>query len=371
MPDSINSTKSLEVLPAMFTSLVAAWTGFLAINRSLVGGSADAARSFMKSDKNPTHNLTKHFNDLVKWIHQPVVIFIDDLDRCQSSYVVELLEGIQTLFKDASVTYVIASDRRWLCTSYENTYSAFADTVKEPGRPLGYLFIEKTFQISATMPRISPELQNHYLQQLIKSDGAEIAEKQKKATEDAKQKIQELNTEDEFDAEIEKSSDPIYKQALREAAVVRLAAPDVEKHTEHLLKPFAPLLEPNPRAMKRFVNAYAMQKKLFMLGGSTIERGKLALWTILNLRWPLWAEFLLDNPEMVDYIKTENIAGISKTILDKLEKQGLQEFLTDKYARGVIQGEKDGERISEFSLDQNAIRSFAGLSTDTGMESVA
>src|SRR3712207_7942290 len=40
--------------------------------------------------------------------------FVDDLDRCQSSYVIRLLEGIQTLFSDPRVMYVISADRRWL-----------------------------------------------------------------------------------------------------------------------------------------------------------------------------------------------------------------------------------------------------------------
>ncbi len=42
------------------------------------------------------------------------IIFIDDLDRCQGAYVIELLEGIQTLFKAAEVVFIIAADRDWL-----------------------------------------------------------------------------------------------------------------------------------------------------------------------------------------------------------------------------------------------------------------
>jgi KAP family P-loop domain len=47
----------------------------------------------------------------VKTVNRPVVVFVDDLDRCESKYVVEFLEGIQTLFREAPITYVVAADR--------------------------------------------------------------------------------------------------------------------------------------------------------------------------------------------------------------------------------------------------------------------
>jgi hypothetical protein len=86
--------------------------------------------------------------DLVEWIQQEVVILIDDLDRCQAPYVVELLEGIQTLFRDVPITYVIA-DRDWLPVSYAKEYDRFESVTEDLGRPAGYLFLEQTFQISA------------------------------------------------------------------------------------------------------------------------------------------------------------------------------------------------------------------------------
>ena len=66
-----------------------------------------------------------HFADLIDWLHYPVAIFIDDLDRCKGSTVVELLEGVQTLFRDAPVVYLVAADRDWLSDSYAAEYGAF------------------------------------------------------------------------------------------------------------------------------------------------------------------------------------------------------------------------------------------------------
>lgn len=359
-----------QIITIILTSLAAVWTGFLAVSRSLVPGSANAARSFMESGKDPLQQLTNHFNDLIKWTKQPVAIFIDDLDRCQSDYAVELLEGIQTLFKAAPVTYVVASDRRWLRISYEKMYDDFTGTVEEPGRPLGYLFLEKTFQISASMPRLSSESREQYWKHLIQMDKTEDVEQIEKVRKDANQRSQQLTTQEEFDAEIEASSDPIYKQTLREALIVWLAAPEMIKHTEHLLKSFAPFLEPNPRSMKRLVNAYDVQRDIAILRGGKVQREKLALWTIISLRWPLWAEHLLDYPEMINYIG-KDIDEIPANLWEKSEKQGVQELFKDSAVREVIQGKK-GDIDVGTSLDEKTIRNFAGLrTTDSKMGAVA
>jgi hypothetical protein len=36
-------------------------------------------------------------------------IFINELDKCRESYTVEFLEGIQTLFKEADVAYIVVA----------------------------------------------------------------------------------------------------------------------------------------------------------------------------------------------------------------------------------------------------------------------
>ena len=90
------------------------------VSRSLVPGSAKAAQAFMESAVDPLERVAKHFHKLVGRLtggtgptSRPVIVFVDDLDRCKSSYCVTLLEGIQTLFKDPRVMYVVAADRRF------------------------------------------------------------------------------------------------------------------------------------------------------------------------------------------------------------------------------------------------------------------
>ncbi len=131
------------------------------------------------------------------------------------------------------------------------------------------------------------------------------------------------------------NQNPIYQQRLREKAIEKLATPEVQIQIEHMLKPFASLLNPNPRSMKRFVNMYQVVKATDLYMGGTIEREKLALWTILWYRWPDLAEYLKENPESIEYInkKRQEIQD-NKDIPDRLKKlfwnQGIINVITGK-----------------------------------------
>lgn len=168
----------------------------------------------MQLSNDPTKRLRCHFAKLVNMIGQPLVIFIDDLDRCQSSYTVELLEGIQTIFKEANVAYVIAADRSWIYTGYDKAYDAFTSAINEPGRPMGYLFLDKVFQLSVSLPRLSIVIKQQYWDKLLEELRTRGHESLDQARRDANQKFQNLHTEDEIIAELNKgASNPISDQA--------------------------------------------------------------------------------------------------------------------------------------------------------------
>jgi hypothetical protein len=263
----------------------------------------------------------------------------------------DFLEGIQTLFRETEVTYVVAADKRWLCTSYEKVYNDFIETVNEPGRPLGHLFIEKTFQFTVSLPRLSPKRKKDYWQHLMSINKSGRQKDQDKARIDAQQRMKELRTEKEITEELKMSShDPVYDQAIREAAIVRLAEPDVGENTEeHILKQFADLMEPNPRAMKRFANSYGVQMAMDIMRGGSMETEKLALWTIILLRWPLLAEFLGEHPEMVEFIGKESIPEDSIP-------QNLHKLFQDSNIIDVIKGKGVG-----VMMDEDTIRNLNDL----------
>ncbi|HEX7240764.1 MAG TPA: P-loop NTPase fold protein [Longimicrobiaceae bacterium] len=309
--ESDGTAKSIELALKILTALFAAGGAVLAASRSLVFGSSSAAQAYASLRSDPLSPIVRLFGKVVTAVGQPVAVFVDDLDRCDGAYVVELLEGIQTLFRTASVTYVVAADRKWICSSFEKRYGDFGEVIGEPGRPLGYLFLDKIFQVSATVPRPSPEVRAAYWTKLLHAPGGAAADPEaldaarREAEERAVKKIGLAHTQEELQARIaEAAADPqsghLDEQAMRAAAARRITTPEARRATEHRLQHFAGLLEPNPRSMKRLVNAFGLHQATHFLEGRSVAPDVLARWTIVELRWPLLADYLAARPQAAD-----------------------------------------------------------------------
>jgi Cdc6-like AAA superfamily ATPase len=354
MPAQKPSTEFLDLVknqvPGIIAIIVSLVSGITAITKSLLPGSERAAREFEELTSDPTKHLRSHFESLIKMVNDPVIIFIDDLDRCNADYTVRLLEGIQTMFRQADVFYVVAADRRWLYSSYEKVYSSFTSGVKEAGRPLGYLFLQKTFQLSVSLPHLEPARKRSYLRRLTGSKQDENRDDKTIRAKVAKdlEMIPPAEIENRLN---DATGDQYYDQIFRQEAALKLEHPRSKEYTEHLLQPFADLLEANPRAMKRFVNAYRIARALKVLGSAHVDKKKLALWTILTMRWPTLADYLQDNPQLIEQIRTKK-RFVYNTDLD----EDLQSLLCDADVYDVVTG-KD---IGTF-LDEETVRTMAGL----------
>jgi len=274
----------------------------------------------------PMRKIKERFKKLISQIKDyRVAIFIDDLDRCHGSYVVDLLEGIQTLFREAPVVFVVAADRRWLNACYEEIYQKVEFRVREPGKPLGTLFLEKAFRFSTPMPGVPEDLRKSYWRYLLQVKPEEEKADQAAAEAQAKKVVAEAQNE----GALRKLADEsivlpfVQKRAIREAVAVRLAAPEIAERLEHTLEPYRDLLDENPRTMKRFVNTYSANRALATLAEVDIDLHQLALWTILSSRWPRLEEFLEkclhENPEAVDNILKNNIQNIGDLSYDLKE----------------------------------------------------
>ncbi len=352
-PDKVLSDTGLRVVIALLT----AWAGILAFGRSMLLGSAKAAQSYMDLAQDPMGPIADLFEDLVQAVGRPLVIFIDDLDRCDGDYVVELLEGIQTLFRRAQITYVVTADRDWIRTSFEKKYSDFTAAISEPGRPLGYLFLEKLFQVSATLPQLSPTLRASYWDNLLKAavtaTTQHIEEVARQAEEKAKTLLHEKMAPEEMERVINEHKDnPVQQQGLRAVAAVLISTRAAEQQRAHFLQAFAGLLEPNPRAMKRLINAYGIHQSVNVLEGRQVDSGALALWTIIEMRWPLLADCLADSPDLVSQI------GKNKP-KDGRIPEGLRDLFMSSLVHKVVKGEGVEPTIS---LDAEAIERVVGTS---------
>ena len=107
--------------------------------------------------------------------------------------------------------------------------------------------------------------------------------------------------------------------------------------------------------MKRFVNAYGIRRAAVRhadaLYGVDIDKPwkQLALWTIVEMRWPKLAEHLRQAPESVKHI----VEGVE---LPSSTPKEIRELATDPRVQQVVKGEEVGATLSEI-----AVRAFHGF----------
>ncbi|MEM9628310.1 MAG: P-loop NTPase fold protein [Pseudomonadota bacterium] len=294
----VNAEGFLSNLAAIFTIL-----GILIpILNAFFLGSARTAKLLTELRGDPMKPMIRHFERLVNSVNQPVIFLIDDLDRCSQAYVVDALQTVQTLYRSAPVIYVVAADRQWICRSYQEKYEKFAEDYTQPGRSMGHLFLEKIFQLSVAMPSISPATQRSYWRQLTKSNTlanqSESAKAENHANVDA---IFEGSTSEGDVLRRLKESENIQNSAeIREAAVRELYK--FSEELEHFLLEYVKLVEANPRSMKRLLNLFRFNRDTKILSGTNYDTEQLALWCILQMRWPLLSEEIVKDPEIVKCI---------------------------------------------------------------------
>ena len=313
--------------------------------------SRSGAEDFVRQAADPMNKLQRRFCALVRSIGKPVAVLVDDLDRCRASYAVELLEGIQTVLREPPVTFVVAADRHWLYDCYEEVYPGHDRNGRDPGRPLGHLFLEKTFQLSTSVPRLSLTEREEFWRSLIFP--AAEPEQMAELEQELAREFADAQTEEETFTVLDRVSQgsPARRRAARAVAVRKLSTPELVQATEHTLARFAPLLEPNPRAMKRLVNAYGVERALQIIGGHSTAldhpRERLALWTILKSRWPLLSDFLADEPELVEQLKQ---GIVPDEVRADDERAYLATLFADDEVRRVVSGEVIGVDLDAESL---------------------
>jgi len=177
----------------------------------------------------------------------------------------------------------------------------------------------------------------------------------KEKTERAKKVLEKTESDAEIlnKLEVEGDDDPLYKQVLRGEAVKRMAVPAVAATTEHALQDFTDLLDKNPRSMKRFVNAYGVERALRTIEGTNVGLDQLARWTIVLLRWPIMAGLLRSDPKLVDKIGSDPGYTVP---------ENARSLFTDDEIKQVIAGTK---RAHGKPLDADAIRQCCGNFTST------
>ncbi|TQS26677.1 P-loop NTPase fold protein [Microbispora sp. KK1-11] len=337
------TVRSVEPTFKTVTTLVGAagalWTAGVLVSRYAMWGSARRARTFEQSHTDPMNDVAEHIAWLVRHAGRPIVVFVEDLDRCNADYVVNFLDSVQTLVRDVpehwrrparrtpdfhAPSFVVAMDGAWLRCAYENAYETFTSAVAEPGRPIGYLFLDKLFQLSVPMPKLGGASRDLYFGELL---GVSVAKPPPATADQVRAALTTSGDEIEVLETLAKA-DPRVREIVASQAVERILDAGVQDVSHHALAKFSRLLHSNPRAMKRFVNTYTVLRAVRVLEGSLVPTDTLALWTLLRIRWPELADYLESHPEAVDRItEGSGVQDLPESLRELAASRDLHEVL--------------------------------------------
>lgn len=285
---------------ASFIGGISALLSFLkGFNRT----SSETAEALRNLRGDPDAELKNRYKRVVAEIGKPVAVFIDDLDRCRADFVVELLQGLQTAYADLPVLYVVAADRDWIVSAYNQTFEGFQPEIAKPGQPLGYLFVKKIFQLSVNVPDLGAAQAAQLTEELL---GAQTAPSDDSDLTPELLRDLDLAAIDRADTLQELTTVALnIGRARRSGTVTREMFAKVREQSaqteiKHVLLGYTELFDGNPRAIKRLVNALTFRKGYALMGGVDISFDVLARFTILDMRFPYTAAHLAQFPQKVD-----------------------------------------------------------------------
>lgn len=326
-----------------------------ALMRHVLAESPRGTKALLRTT-DPMEDLLRRYAFLVRSTHTGMIVLIDNLDRCHAEYVVEMLEGIQTLLRNLPetksssrrkheqrprvVAFVVAADRGWLCDSFLHVYQDFEASAHEPGRPFGLAFLDKIFEFALRIPTVPAAMSL-----------AARADRRVEVPSPFQRCVNEL----EIRATLRHSEGPdrdrtkhasgtevtpvplLRKHAVQQLAEIELRSnpchrpTDTTQHLDSLLA----ALDPGPAVQRQVATAYCVNRTTQLLAGHAVDADKhaiyrLGLWTILELKWPLLANHLSRHPGDLQHIGEHTVpAGIDAD---------LQLVFDDAMARQLTRG---------------------------------
>jgi hypothetical protein len=374
---AFNISNSIGLLLGGVTTIGSVW-GFGALfTDSIIPGTNTLAERLSLGSGDPFGRFRKHFYKTMERVGRPVLVIVDDLDRCKPDFIVDLVRGVQTLLRSPRVVFLILGDRDWIERAFEAHHKAMNKVSVGPEQTFGARFVEKAIQMSFILPGMRKEGQVDYVRGLLlgrrsisretmdktlKPQAASVlrevirktAEAQKGApleTEQIRRNVMSTYQDFSPDSHLAGISDERVNQFVNEELAIRAAIDDrVEQEISHRLEPLAAYFPSNPRQIKRIINAvtmyYAVALQQEGLGASDPRWFQLALWIIIMTEWPETWRLLASYPWLADLLqatdpKTEikkvnsaNLPGSEEATLTQISRIRVDEKLMALIAGG-------------------------------------
>lgn len=267
----------------------------------------------------------KRVLDLVSTETRPVIVFIDDLDRCSPSVVTQVIEAISLFVADTfpNSIFMMAIEPAVVASHIETVYSSAAEAAHgarawEP-ESRGWMFLEKIVQLPLSMPtHPEPDLVRSYVDSLLGDSDVDVHKNEDSSLELTPANLEMAGTiadeirranprPDEIllqakrvqqtllpsaDADI---IDPITARAIRQAFAEEFNN-EHEEVRDAIWAGVRWLETGNPRQIKRFVNVFRfyafVSTEYGLRNKGSLELLQTAKLAALATRWPHLIELL-------------------------------------------------------------------------------
>jgi hypothetical protein len=227
--------------------------------------------------------------------YSPLVIFIDDLDRCSPGKVASVVEGVSMLL--ASDTYrcvfVIGMDPQMIAAALEKAHEDVRQRLPSYERtvPVGWRFMDKFIQLPFTIPPSRKDRMDEYLVSLGAAPPQSELPKEETQKEEGRETAETLPEDGAVSAPA--PAGPL--EARRDPADAPLPLPEAPREARDvgkIIRLVAGQSVGNPREVKRMVNLARLYLKLRNTRRQrdpkwiSPDLGQYARWIVLTLRWP-------------------------------------------------------------------------------------
>jgi hypothetical protein len=238
-----------------------------------------------------------------------VVLFIDDLDRCEHRKALEVLQAIMLLLADhdgSPFVIFLGIDARVMVRAVEEHYGA----VLVKAGINGYEYLDKIVQVPFVIPSANREDIEKYVDSLIWTQAekelvaAKFPPKTDGPVADTPGPVMP-----EADGSGPASPEKDTPRVQMESVPVTFTKPE----REALMACVEDMVD-NPRKIKRIVNIYRLVRLLLPAGFQ--DYPKIIRWIVLTEQWPLHASWILEEIENDFFLKGKLSRRESATIVD-------------------------------------------------------
>lgn len=252
---------------------------------------------------------------------RPLLLIIDELDRCPAAAVVAYLETVHTILrqsnnqsarfarkwrKPAFMMVLVLADGRWIRTAFSAEYPEFQE-LGNPVKSLGGDFMQKLFDHTVLVPELTASQVGEMLETLVSNKGNLD---QNQGSSDQLENLA-VGGADAPTATAQTVAVTHEVQLYDTASAAN--ARSVRRREVHLLHSYSDLLPSNPRHIRRVTNAWVMLEALKLHLRHDEDDDTLIRAAIIWVSFPSLVDDLLSSSGNETIERKEEVAAASLT----------------------------------------------------------